>query len=97
MVPFLAIFARVLLLRNLVQRATAILSSVVSSLANLSNERRFVQRVATVVFGWVDDLTRLFLVYSDYLSTQPTKKPYYKLILYKQRKIPKYGFLGIYI
>ena len=71
MVPFLAIFARILLLQILVQRAAADCLWVVSSLDNLSNEWRFVQRVATEVFGWVDDLTRLFLVYSDYLSTLP--------------------------
>ena len=71
MVPFLAIFARILLLQNLVQRAAADCLWVVSSVDNLSNEWRFVQRVATEVFGWVDDLTRLFLVYSDHLSTQP--------------------------
>lgn len=71
MVPILAIFARILLLQNLVQRAAADCLWVVSSLANLSNEWRFVQRVTTVVFWWVDWLSRLFLVYSDYLSTIP--------------------------
>ena len=71
MVPFLAIFARILLLRNLVQRAAGDCLWVDSSLANLSNEWRFVQRVATEVFGWVDDLTRCSLVCFGYLSTQP--------------------------
>ena len=71
-VPILAIFARILLLQNLVQRAAAGCLWVVSSLANLSNEWRFVQRVSTVVFGWVDKLSRFPLVCFDYLSTQPT-------------------------
>ena len=97
MVPFLAIFARILLLRNLVQRAAGDCLWVDSSLANLSNEWRFVQRVATEVFGWVDDLTRCSLVCFGYLSTQPRLISYYKLILYKHRKTSKYGFLAIYI
>ena len=50
-----------------------------------------------MVFGWVDGLSRLSLVCFDYLSTQPTEMPYYKLILYKHRKTPKYGYLAIYI
>ena len=97
MVSFLAIFARILLLQILVQRAAADCLWVVSSLDNLSNEGRFVQRVATVVFGWVDGLNRCSLVCFDYLSTQPTEMPYYKLILYKYKKNPKYGYLAIYI
>jgi len=71
MVSFLAIFARILLLRNLVQRAAGDCLWVVSSLDNLSNERRFVQRVATEVFGWVDRLSRFPLVCLYYLSTLP--------------------------